>query len=194
MSLPADLQRLDDALEATGQDARAVVANLTDAAGAWRAVQGSWSVAECIDHLATADRVYLAALRPAAERAAAANRVRKGPAKPGLIGGWFVNQMEPQTTRRLKAPRAIRPRTAPPLRDAFAAFLASHAEVRAFLREYAAIDLVGVTFANPFITGLRFSLATGLHVIAAHERRHLSQAWGVRRLAEAATAPGPPRS
>jgi len=40
---------------------------------------------------------------------------------------------------------------------------------------------------------VRFSLATGLHVIAAHERRHLWQAWRVRANAERAlrgTTPG----
>jgi hypothetical protein len=38
-----------------------------------------------------------------------------------------------------------------------------------------------VVFPNPFIRGVRFSLATGLHVLEAHERRHLWQAWNVRR-------------
>jgi hypothetical protein len=55
--------------------------------------------------------------------------------------------------------------------------------VRAFLQKYADIDLAGVRFHNPFVRGLRFSLATGLHVIVAHERRHLSQAWRVRQAA-----------
>ena len=31
---------------------------------------------------------------------------------------------------------------------------------------------------------VRISLATGLHVIAAHNRRHLWQAWRVRKAAE----------
>ena len=44
--------------------------------------------------------------------------------------------------------------------------------------------IAGVRFPNPFIRGVRFSLATGLHVIAAHERRHLWQAWRVRQAAE----------
>ena len=35
-------------------------------------------------------------------------------------------------------------------------------------------------------SGVRLSLATGLHVLAAHERRHLWQAWRVRREAERA--------
>jgi hypothetical protein len=83
-----------------------------------------------------------------------------------------------------KAPRKIRPRSAPALDDAYTSFLAMQDEVRAFIRNYAEIDLARVAFPNPFIRGVRFSLATGLHVIAAHERRHLWQAWRVRRAAE----------
>jgi hypothetical protein len=90
--------------------------------------------------------------------------------------------------RRLKAPSSIRPQQAPALQEAMNAFLASQDEVREFLRTYAEIDLAGVRFPNPFIPSVRFSLATGLHVIAAHERRHLWQAWRVRQAAEHASA------
>ena len=187
---PADIQALEDALNAVERDARKLVEGLTDEQGIWRADPASWSVAECLDHLATADRVYLQAMQPAAERALAQGRRRQGPAQPGLIGGWFVRTLEPPAKRysRLKAPRIIRPRISPALSDAVAQFLVSHEAALAFLRKYAEIDLAGVRFPNPFIRGVRFSLATGLHVIAAHERRHLWQAWRVRQAAERAVA------
>jgi hypothetical protein len=129
-------------------------------------------------------------MEPAAERAAGQGSRRWRPARPGLIGGLFVRSLEPPVNPRLrgKAPQSIRPRSAPPLDDAIAALLASQGEVRAFLRKYAGIDLAGVRFPNPFIRGVQFSLATGLHVIAAHERRHLWQAWRVRQAAERAAA------
>jgi hypothetical protein len=188
--LTADLQSLADALDAAERDSRALVDGLTPSQGVWRAHDGSWSVAECLDHLATANRVYLHAMRPAATRALREGRLRRGPAQPGLFGGWFVRYLEPPVKARLKskAPKAIRPRPSPPLADATAAFLASQDDVRAFLRTYAGIDLAAVGFPNPFIRGVRFSLATGLHVIAAHERRHLWQAWRVRTAAERAGA------
>jgi hypothetical protein len=87
---------------------------------------------------------------------------------------------------KMKAPRLIRPSPAPALGESLAAFLRWHAEAAAFLREHADLDLAGVLFPNPFIRGLRFSLATGVHVIAAHERRHLWQARRVRQAAERA--------
>jgi hypothetical protein len=80
---------------------------------------------------------------------------------------------------KAKAPKNIKPRTSPSLADAAAAFLASHAEAQNFLRANADLDLAAIRFPNPFIKGLRFSLATGLHAIPAHERRHLYQARAV---------------
>lgn len=183
-TIAPELDALADALAANERDARELVAGLSGALGTWRRAPGSWSVAECLDHLAVGNRVYLAAMEPAAAKARAAGRLRRRPAVPGLVGGWFVKSLEPPvTSRKLRAPRKIVPRASPPLGDAAAAFFASHAQVQQFLGAYADIDLAGVRFPNPFITGLRFSLATGLHVLAAHERRHLWQARNVARVA-----------
>jgi hypothetical protein len=184
----SDIAALDAAFDDAERDMRALLAGLGESAGTWRPAPGAWSVAECLDHLATANRVYLHAMQPSAERALSRGRVRRGPARPGPIGRWFVRMMEPPVAkrRRLTAPRAIVPRVGPALADAASRFLASQQEVRAFLHGYAGIDLARVRFPNPFVAGIRFSLATGVHVIAAHERRHLWQAWNVRRAAEAA--------
>jgi hypothetical protein len=50
------------------------------------------------------------------------------------------------------------------------------------------VDLAAVRFSNPFVRRYRFSLAQGLLVITAHERRHLWQAWRIRGAAERAVA------
>jgi hypothetical protein len=184
-----EIRELERALAAAEDDARAVASGLSGGLGVWRADPASWSVAQCLDHLATANTVYLRAMQPAAERALREGRRRKRPARPGLIGGLFVRMLEPPVTPRsvMKAPRKIRPRPSPALGDAIAQFLDSQEEVSAFLRTYADIDLACVHFNNPFIPGIRFSLATALHVIAAHERRHPWQAWRARRKAEGTT-------
>jgi hypothetical protein len=189
-SIPKDIAVLEDGFDAVEKDAHALVSGLSETLGTWRLNSTSWSVAECLDHLAVANRVYLRAMQPVAQRALREGSTRRGPAQPGVIGSWFIRSLEPpvKSRRRGKAPESIRPRRAPSLGDATAQFLASQDEVRAFLRRYAHIDLAGVRFPNPFIRGVRFSVATGLHVIAAHERRHLWQAWRVRQAAERAVA------
>lgn len=180
---PTDIVALESAFEAAERDARRLIDGLTETQGTWRVRAGSWSVAECLDHLATSNLVYLRALEPSAERALAAGRLRRGPALPGLFGGWFVRWFEPPVRTKAKSPNTIRPRSSPSLHDAAHRFLESQDEIRAFIRQYHGIDLAGTSFPNPFITGVRFSLATGLHVLAAHERRHLWQAWQVREAA-----------
>lgn len=189
----ADIQLLEQAFDAIERDARALLDGLTEAQGLWRPAPAAWSIAHCFDHLATANRVYLRAMEPPAERALQQGRLRRGPAVPGLIGGWFVRSLEPPVKPRfkMKAPKKIGPRPSPPPYDAVAQFFASQVEVRAFLKKYADIDLAGVLFPNPFIRGVRFSLATGLHVTAAHERRHLWQAGNVRKALESAGAAHP---
>ena len=114
-----DITGLEDAFDAAERDARALVSGLTEPLGAWRLDPESWSVAECLDHLAIANRVYLRAMQPAAERALTQGRRRRRPAQPGLIGTWFVRTLEPPAKPGLKskAHHSIQPRHAPSLAD-----------------------------------------------------------------------------
>ena len=187
-NLPEDIRDLQDQLDAAERDAAELVAGLSEERGTARVSTGSWSVAQCLDHLVTANRVYLKAMQEPASRARTQGKFRLGPARPGWVGGLFARSLEPPARRwfKLRAPRKIRPAPAPPLDEAFADFVGSQADVRAFLRVHADLDLTGIRFPNPLIRGVRFSLATGFHVITAHERRHLWQAWRIRRAVERA--------
>ena len=186
--VPPDIQALHDQLDAAARDAKALVDGLSEEQSTERPAAGAWSISECLDHLATSNRVYLAAMQEPANQARARGRLRTRPATPGVAGSLFIFTLEPPPRwwSRLKAPRKIRPRDSPPLADAFSSFVSSQADVHAFLRSHRDLDLARIHFPNPFVRGIRFSLATGLHVITAHERRHLLQAWGVRRAIERA--------
>jgi hypothetical protein len=183
-----DTGNLRDQLDAAERDARLLVENLAEERGCWRAEAGSWSVAQCLDHLAITNQVYLSAMKDPALRARAAGRFRRRPALPGFVGRWFAARMEPPVNAfsKMKATRNINPGTSPSLADAFARFLRSQDDIRDYLYTNADLDLAGIRFPNPLIPGIRFSLATGLHVLTAHERRHIWQAWRVRRAAEVA--------
>ncbi len=190
-SLPPELQAVVVELDKADADARAVSSGLGGAQAAWREAPGSWSVSECLDHLAASNRVYLQAMRGAAEQARTRGRLRRRPALPGFVGRWFVSAMEPPAKLKVKTAAHSKPRPTPVLGDALDALLTSHEEIRRFIAEFADIDLAGVRFPNPFFKGVRFSLATGLHVVPAHDRRHLWQAWRVRRASEQALRDSP---
>jgi hypothetical protein len=171
-----ELKTLDDAYSAAQAAAQSLIASVSEEQAAWRPNPAAWSIAECIDHLATTNRIYMRVMQPVADEARLQNKMRRRAALPGFLGAWFVRSLEPPPKIKSKAPQSIKPRTSPSLADVSAAFLASHAEAHNFLRANADLDLASITFQNPFIKFLRFSLATGLHAIPAHERRHLYQA------------------
>jgi len=180
-----DIQALVNQLDAADRDAESLVSGMTQAQAAWQPASGSWSVAECLDHLGLTHHIYIADMEQAATRGRAQGKMRRGPARPGLGGGLFARLMEPPVRQRfrIKAPEIIQPKSIPTIAQALAGFLASQQEVRNFLLSNAELDLAGIRFVHPFIPGLRFSLASGLSIILAHDRRHL---WQARRAREAA--------
>jgi hypothetical protein len=178
--LPEDVQDLLAALDANDVQAEELVRDLEDEPFNWRPDESSWSVAQCLDHLNAASRAYLPPMRAAVERARRKGAARRGPLHPGVVGRWFVATLEPPPKRRLPAPKKIVPAAHKGRAEVMAEWSRLQAEVKALLQESAGLDLNGTRFVNPFLSVIRFSLATGFQVIAAHERRHLWQAVRVK--------------
>lgn len=173
-SLPQDVADLLNQLDTADLRADKLGTALTDAPAIWQPHNGgSWSVAQCLEHIANANHVYLEALRAAVPKAHSGHT-------PFRAAGWplryFLKKTEPPASIKIKAPPKIRPHPQTSKADALAQFKKSNEEVRRFVLDTANLDLCGVRFKNPFVPGLGFTVATGLLVMAAHSRRHLWQA------------------
>jgi hypothetical protein len=177
-----DIAEFENQLAAVNTEVRNLVEALTEAQGTATppdgSPQGTWSVARCLEHVVLTNRAYLANMRSAAETARAKRKMRRSPAKPGFVGRIFVGLLEPpvKAGRKIKAPKIIQPPATITLADASQDFLASQQEIQIFLQANADLDLARIAYRNPFVPGPRFSLATGLSTLLAHERRHLWQA------------------
>jgi hypothetical protein len=182
MSLPPDLQKVMDDVDAADRAADVLVAGLSDAQFHWQPEGGTmWSIAQCLEHLAAMNIVYGRAVRSGVDAARGRGWARRDPARPGIVGAWFVRSMEPPVTRRLRTPRVGQPGSGLPRREVLRRYHDAHSEVRDLIRDAATIDVNRAKFRNPFIRLVRVRVATGLHVIPAHDRRHLWQAEQVRR-------------
>jgi hypothetical protein len=175
--LPADIASVLASLHANARRAEDLVARHAPAVLERVPAAGEWSAAQCLAHLAAANRVYIGAMRAAIQPALhLRNHERSGPVRPGLLTRWFLAHLEPPVGVRVRTPAAISP---PPATDARAALRALHgtqAAVIELLMECRQLDLNRVRFANPFLPLLRLSAGAGFLIIAAHERRHLWQA------------------
>ena len=175
-TLPDDLAAILRGLEESDHEARSLIAELDEERFNQRPDERSWSVAQCLDHLNVANRLYLEAMWNAVEAARSKNAARRGPIQPGIIESWFIRSMGPQPRRRLPAPRKIVPAARKSRAEVEEEWTRIQAQLRALLHEAAPLDLNRTRFVNPFVPLVRFSVGTGFLVIETHERRHLWQA------------------
>jgi hypothetical protein len=180
-TLPADLQKLLDELNAADASGAGIAAGVTDEQFHWRPFEGrAWSIAQCLDHLAMMNTVYLAAIRSGVDDGRARSLRRQGPARSTFFGRWFVRSMEPPVKTKMKAPRAGRSPRNKPREQILREYHAAHDVARQLIADAADIDLNRTTFRNPFISIVRMRIGTGLAVVTAHDRRHLWQAAQVK--------------
>jgi hypothetical protein len=172
-SLPQDVADLIAQFDEADRRASQMVESLTDAQVNWQPRQGAaWSVAQCLDHMATTTRIYISALRAAAPQA----RTGHHPLQPaGWFSRYFLKKTEPPVSIKIKGPKKIQPASDITKDEAVSHFLESNYDARRFASETSGLDLCGTRFKNPFVPGLNFTIATGVLVIAAHTRRHLWQ-------------------
>jgi len=180
-SLPPDLQSVLDDFDKSDQEARRIIEGLTDEQANWQPSPASWSIAQCLNHLAIGNKMYAAALREAMAPANASGKPRRDPIRPGgWFSAYFLRSMEPPAKQKWKAPKKIVPASRIGAAEALDAFLRADDDLRAVVRDGAPLDLNRIRFHNPFVAIFRFTVATGLLLMAAHNRRHLWQADQVR--------------
>lgn len=180
-ALPPDLQELAADLDKADLAADSLVRDLTDEQFFWRPDEGRrWSIALCLDHLATANTVYGDAIGAAIERAQQNGWTRRGGIRSTIAGRMFVNSMEPPVKRKSRAPAKIRPLGTADRGEVMRRYHEAHGHIRTLIESCASIDVNRATFQNPFIPLVRMRVGTGLRVIAAHDRRHVWQAQRVR--------------
>jgi len=175
---PAWSIRLAFELSANDQTAQTVAAGLTDEQLNWQPAPSSWSVGQCLEHLCITNEAYLTSI------SAALKDKPDSPVEqinPGRFGDWFIRRfVEPSpNSKRVPAPPKIRPAARVDL-AVLDRFLSGNKSCRQLIVRTRDKDVNRIRFWNPLVPGVRFTVGTGLEIIASHERRHLLQAERVR--------------
>lgn len=186
--LPPDLQQLADGLAAVERDLGELIRDLSDEAFNWQPEAGrAWSIAQVLDHLIVAGRLYLDRMEPAIAEASPERQPRRGPIAPGAFSRWFIRSLEPSSTRRLPAPKKIVPASTGRKAELWPEFQRMHARAVELMARAAGLELNRIRFTNPFLPVWRVTLGTGFRILETHERRHLGQA---QRVCATAGFPG----
>ena len=168
-------------LRSSEEAAASLASGLSGAQANWQPNQGAgWSIWQCLDHLARINAVYTAALLDALAEASRTTQQATTRIEPGWLARWFIAQMEQPVRRKFATMKSLIPSSNGDIQDGVKAFVQSHAAVHRVLDSWNVLDLNRVRFKNPFVPLLRFTVGTGVLVIAAHDRRHLWQAERVK--------------
>jgi DinB superfamily len=160
-------------------EAKTLVAGYSQIDLTTRLESGSWSVAQCLDHLAQTTNVFLPAISAAIARAPRLTTNRA--LRTGALTRLFLRNLEPPYLLRFKVLAPLVPRQHD-FNSAWAAFEQSQAQLAKTIQSAIgfAVDQVGVE--SPVYARFSYNVYGALRMLAAHERRHL---WQIERILKA---------
>ena len=176
LALAPEIDEFRREFERLAAEADALVAPLSEEQFIWQPSPGSWSVAQCLDHLNVTARMYLPRLDEGIAEAMRRGLYGEGPFAHDFIGKLFVRTMEPPPRLKVKAPATFHPASQRSRAEIMAAFRAYQVQFVDRLRQASGLDLRRAKVMSPASTWIKMSLNSGFALMAAHERRHLWQA------------------
>jgi hypothetical protein len=169
--------------EQVNSDARQLVAGLSDSQLNWKPAPDSWSIAQCLDHLAVTgekfDQYFARAISRGREKRPASGAVAY---RPTMLGGWLVRQLLPEAARKVPAPKVFKPSENSTIKDALERFLKQQEKFLAFCNHARGIDYNKTRLRSPVTPLMRYSLADAFVITVVHGQRHLAQALRVREM------------
>ncbi len=164
--------------EATKREAAGLVAGMSDAQLNWRPAPDSWSVGQCLMHLATGSDAVLPAIDRAIEKGRAKGwPVPVSPVRFGWMARLMVTSMEPPPRRPMKTWPMFEPPTEVLRRDdVIRSLTAARDRLLERTRQAETVNYRKAIVVSPVSWMFRIPLGGYLAFLAAHDRRHLYQA------------------
>jgi hypothetical protein len=142
----------------------------------WRPDATRWSVAQCFEHLLTANRLMFAAADAALDEAQPRTVWQRLPIMPGLFGRMLVSSQAPEATRKYKAAQQAQPATSDIAADIIPRIVEQHRNAIAWVDRLDEGRAARTIMTSPFIRVITYSVLDGLRLMVAHDRRHFEQA------------------
>ena len=142
----------------------------------WKPGPDQWSVAQCLDHLVSANTAYFPVFERIARDEKKNTLWESLPLIPGLFGKLLIKYLEPASQRKLKAPKSIQPSASTIDPEIVNRFVIQQTELARAFRSFEGKDLDQIKITSPFMRLIPYSLRSACTIIVVHEQRHLQQA------------------
>ena len=145
----------------------------------WRPDEARWSVAQCVEHMVTANRLMMAAAEAALDDAQPRTVWQRLPVLPGIFGRMLIRSQVPGGTRRFTAPVQAQPAASEIAADIVHRFVAQHRDTVVRLRGLDEARAARTIMTSPFVRVITYSVLDGFRLMITHDHRHVEQARGV---------------
>ena len=176
-----DPAALREQLQAINTDAETLLRGLNEAQFNWRPAPRFWSIAQCLAHLNRFGQQFLPTIAEGLAQAAVHNGAPAASYKLSWLERRFCLLLEPPVRARFKAPARFMPVPDQRLAEVRQEFQAVQDHLAALLQQAERLPWETIKVASPRSALLKLRLPAMLLVVLAHERRHLWQAWQLRK-------------
>ena len=132
----------------------------------------SWSVAQCLDHLAQTTNAFVPAISSAI--AFAPRLTTDRPLRTGALTRLFIRNLEPPYRLRFKVLTPLVPRQHD-FNSAWGAFAESQTQLAKTIRSAAGLAIDQVKVESPVYARFSYNVYGAFRMLTAHQRRHLWQ-------------------
>ena len=173
-------------LKAITDEARETFGKLSAAQLNWRPGAEQWSVGQCFEHLIKTNRSFFPTLEQISRGERKGRTWERLSPFSGFFGRLVLSSLKPESARKFKAPRGLRPSSSDVEAAVVEQFAAHQGELAELMRATAGLDLRRTVVTSPISGFVTYSLMDGFRIVVMHERRHFAQA---RRVTESAAFP-----
>ena len=175
------LRELESEFREISREARALGDGLSHEQLNWRPGSGQWSIAECLGHLNMMGSEPLASVDAGIRDARSRQWYSQGPFRIGFFAERLIRATEPPVRWKRSAKHKFVPPSDQPIGLVVPGILDLQEQLIARLGLANGLNLARIRVTAPGRPLLRLNFYELLVFLAAHERRHLEQAWRVRR-------------
>jgi len=163
-------------LEAVARETHATFGDLDARRLNWRPAEDRWSIAQCFDHLLTANRLMFQAAEAVLNNSRPRTFWQRLPVLPGVLGRMLIRSQTPGSARKFTVPAIAQPAMSHIAADIIQRFLEQHHEAVNRVQALDERDAERAIMTSPFIRVVTYSVLDGWRLILAHDRRHFEQA------------------
>jgi len=146
----------------------------------WKPTPGSWSIAQCLEHLVISHSTYFPELKKITDRVYRMSIWERFSPFSRLFGRVLKDQLGEQPKKKLIAPKIIRPSASDKSGEIIEHYYQSLDRFLQYISECQNIDVDKTIITSPAVKIVTYSLRDAFQFLIQHEHRHINQAIRVK--------------